>query len=261
MIAAIEVQSRSIARVPSSLGVDRPMRGGAASFCLHGAVVVLLCQFVWAVRPPVPDTPAVATVVFESPAGTDASAVVTLPAAMIPAAQMAEREAVIVLSPPGSIGPAIPRRPRRVSRRPVPAERPTTPSTERRPTPLAAGAPQPAVPDAKTATAPLGARQTTPDADALAGFTGLVQRAVQAAAAYPPVARRMNQQGRVQVRFDYEDGTVSAIAIAEASASAMLDRAALAAVRNAAYPHAPGSVTHRRLTLVVWVDFSLRPDD
>ena len=101
--------------------------------------------------------------------------------------------------------------------------------------------------------------QPAADADALAGFAGQVQRAVQAAAVYPPVARRMNVQGRVQVSFAFESGTVSSVAVARASQSSMLDRAAQAAVRNAAYPRAPGPVA-RRLPMMVWVDFSLRPD-
>ena len=104
------------------------------------------------------------------------------------------------------------------------------------------------------------AQPAAPDAASLAGFTHQVQEAVQAAAAYPPVARRMRIEGRVQVRFDFSSGAVSAIVIAVPSASAMLDRAALAAVRTALYPHAPANWEKTRLPLVVWVDFHLQTE-
>ena len=103
-------------------------------------------------------------------------------------------------------------------------------------------------------------QQAVPDLALLAGFTRQVQTAVQASAIYPPVARRMLVQGRVQVRFDYSGGAVSSIAVAVPSVSPMLDRAALAAVRNATYPQAPTTLERTRLPLLVWVDFHLQTD-
>lgn len=102
--------------------------------------------------------------------------------------------------------------------------------------------------------------QPAPDAAWLAGFTARVQAAVQQAAVYPPLARRMRVQGRVCVRFDYSSGLVSSVQVATPGPSPLLDRAAVSAVRHAAYPGAPAAFANRRLPMVVWVAFVLQTD-
>ncbi len=93
--------------------------------------------------------------------------------------------------------------------------------------------------------------------DVLAGLESRIRQAVQNAAIYPPSARLMHREGRAQVRFDYTDGTAASAALAASSQSAILDSAALAAVRRAALPRAPVEIGHRTLALLVWVEFTL----
>jgi len=97
--------------------------------------------------------------------------------------------------------------------------------------------------------------------DELAGLEARIRQAVQDAATYPASARMMRLEGRTQVRFDYTDGAVGAANVATSSRFAMLDRAALAAVRRAALPHAPAGIGARTLPLLVWVDFRLIRED
>lgn len=95
----------------------------------------------------------------------------------------------------------------------------------------------------------------------LSGLESRIGRAVQEAAIYPASARLMHVQGRTQVRFDYSDGSAAMLAVATSSTSPILDRAALAAVRNAALPRAPASIGGRKLPVLVWVDFHLVQQD
>jgi protein TonB len=91
----------------------------------------------------------------------------------------------------------------------------------------------------------------------LAGLESRIRQAVRDALIYPAAARLLHREGRTRIRFDYTDGTVGAIDIATPSASALLDRAAIAAVRRAALPRAPTEIGNRRLAMLVWVDFRL----
>jgi protein TonB len=84
-----------------------------------------------------------------------------------------------------------------------------------------------------------------------------VREAVQAAVRYPPAARTMRQAGRAQVAFTYRDGAVTSNPRIVFSAGLdMLDQAALAAVRNAAYPPPPSEMANRAIDYLVWVEFN-----
>ena len=93
--------------------------------------------------------------------------------------------------------------------------------------------------------------------DVMAGLKSRIRQAVQDAAVFPPSARLMHREGRAQVRFDYIDGAADSATLAASSESAILDAAALAAVRRAILPRAPAEIGHRKLDLLVWVDFTL----
>jgi TonB family protein len=95
----------------------------------------------------------------------------------------------------------------------------------------------------------------------LAGLEARIRQAVQDAALYPTSARIMHLEGRIQVRFDYTDGSADAARVASSSNSPMLDRAALAAVRAASLPRAPAEIGGRRLPLLIWVEFRLVRQD
>lgn len=76
---------------------------------------------------------------------------------------------------------------------------------------------------------------------------------------YPPAARLMHQQGQANVGFDYLDGRVSHITLVQSSGSEMLDKAALATVRDARYPPPPERLLHQLEHYEVWVKFRLEP--
>jgi periplasmic protein TonB len=86
-------------------------------------------------------------------------------------------------------------------------------------------------------------------------FRTAVREAVQAAMRYPYAARMAHITGKAQVSFSYLDGAVSNVAIAVSSSYHMLDEAAIAAVKKAAYPPPPSKLAGRSLQFVVWVRF------
>lgn len=94
-----------------------------------------------------------------------------------------------------------------------------------------------------------------PSADAMASFDSKVRAAVEAAVRFPYAAEMMRQYGRARVEFDYRDGAVSSIRLVQSSGFALLDPAALAAVRDARYPPPPPELRGRALHYVVWVRF------
>ncbi len=100
-----------------------------------------------------------------------------------------------------------------------------------------------------------------PNPQAVAALERQIDEAVNAAKSYPPAAQHLRMQGRSQISFSYRDGVVTNVALTRSSNADMLDRAALNAVRRAAYPAAPPALTHHPLQLAVWLDFSLRPSN
>jgi protein TonB len=63
--------------------------------------------------------------------------------------------------------------------------------------------------------------------------------------------------GRTRVAFTYRDGTVSDVRLVVSSGIGLLDRAALAAVRDAVYPNAPAELAGKVLSKQLWVTFAL----
>jgi len=94
----------------------------------------------------------------------------------------------------------------------------------------------------------------------LAAFESRVHRAVQQAAVYPAAAKLQRQQGRARIEFLLSGRDVAAERVSQSSQSALLDRAALDAVRLAALPAPPVGLAARQ-TLSVWVDFALVAED
>ena len=108
-------------------------------------------------------------------------------------------------------------------------------------------APQTAAPAAAPAAA----------AQAEASLEGRILSAVQAALRIPPAARLMGLSGRTHVLIRYRDGVVSGARIERSAGSPLLDDAALAAVRDAAYPKPPPELAGRALRLALWVRISV----
>jgi protein TonB len=87
-------------------------------------------------------------------------------------------------------------------------------------------------------------------------FEAKLHEAVQGATQYPAAARMMRLSGRPRVGFVYRDGQVSNVHLVQSCGRDLLDQAALAAVRNAAYPPAPPDLAGHELDLTVTVNLS-----
>ncbi|WP_321886465.1 TonB family protein [Paraburkholderia bannensis] len=137
-----------------------------------------------------------------------------------------------------------------------------TPPPEK--TPAAVPAPTPAPVPVPTAAEPAPvthapAQPATAAAPAGPGpnFAGKLRAAIQAALHYPESARMSGVAGRTRVAFTYCDGVVSEARVVVSSGVALLDRAALAAVRDADYPKPEPAFAGKALTEQLWVNFNL----
>jgi periplasmic protein TonB len=88
-------------------------------------------------------------------------------------------------------------------------------------------------------------------------FESKLRDAIQAALHYPESARMSGMEGRTRVEFQYCDGAVSGARVVVSSGVGMLDRAALAAVRDANYPKPEAGFAGKTLTEQLWVNFNL----
>jgi protein TonB len=132
---------------------------------------------------------------------------------------------------------------------PVPTPAPVMPSaapTEPAPAPRPAAAPPP--PPAAPSTA-------SPS------FEGALRAAIQAALHYPESARMAGMSGRTRVAFQYRDGVVSDVRVVVSSGMGLLDRAAVAAVRDANYPKPEPAFVGKTLSEQLWVTFNLDDHD
>lgn len=96
-----------------------------------------------------------------------------------------------------------------------------------------------------------------PSARPNASFEGALRAAIQAALNYPESARMSGMAGRTRVAFDYRDGAVSNVRVVGSSGIGLLDRAALAAVRDAVYPKPDAAFAGKTLSEQLWVTFNL----
>jgi protein TonB len=124
----------------------------------------------------------------------------------------------------------------------VPSAAPTVPTPAPRPAP--APPPAPAAP-----------------ATASPSFEGALRAAIQAALHYPESARMAGMSGRTRVGFQYRDGVVSDVRVVVSSGMGLLDRAAVAAVRDAAYPKPEPAFVGKTLSEQLWVTFNLDDHD
>lgn len=193
------------------------------SLLAHGSAVLLLVLLLRGRIEP-PSLPAEATValLFEpAPAAPPATAAI--------AAAPPERNQADAPAPPVVPQPLSPPAPAAARETPLIPPPPATPPPRR---PAAArAARQPALPLA-AAEAPIAL--ASPDASApLVPPRPVAGIATNRAPAYPEVARRRGEQGRVMLRVSVSaDGTPLDVALAETSGHASLDSAALAAVRQ-----------------------------
>ena len=132
---------------------------------------------------------------------------------------------------------------------PTPAPAPMLPSATPTDASPASHPPPPPPPAAPAAAAPT------------ASFEGALRAAIQAALRYPESARMAGMSGRTRVAFQYRDGVVSDVNVVVSSGIGLLDRAALAAVREAAYPKPEPAFVGKTLSEQLWVTFNLDDHD
>ncbi|MDE1004607.1 MAG: TonB family protein [Paraburkholderia fungorum] len=129
---------------------------------------------------------------------------------------------------------------------PEPAPAPTLPSTTpTEPPAVSHQAPPPPV-----------AAPATP-AKPGASFEAALRAAIQSALHYPESARMGGIAGRTRVAFDYRDGVIADARVVVSSGVGLLDRAALAAVRDAACPKPEPAFAGKTLSEQLWVTFNL----
>ena len=92
-----------------------------------------------------------------------------------------------------------------------------------------------------------------------ASYDDKIHAAVQSAVYYPRAAAAMNFSGRVRVEFHLLNSVASDAKVLVSSNLGMIDRAALRAVKIAAYPAPPKELRDKDLTYQVWVEFALTP--
>jgi periplasmic protein TonB len=134
--------------------------------------------------------------------------------------------------------------------------------------PVPVPTPAPMLPSATPTDAPPAPRQPSPPPAAApaatapnASFEGALRAAIQAALRYPESARMAGMSGRTRVAFQYRDGVVSDVSVVVSSGIGLLDRAALAAVRDAAYPKPEPAFVGKTLSEQLWVTFNLDDHD
>jgi periplasmic protein TonB len=158
--------------------------------------------------------------------------------------------------------------PRPVVHPPVPVHHaaPPRPATPPPPAPAPSETPPPAATPSAPATDPAPPAPPPPPAPAPAApatgavdpsFDAALRAAIESAVHYPESARMAGISGRARVAFTYLDGTVSDVRLVVSSGSGLLDRAALAAVRDAIYPKPAPNLAGKALSKALWVNFNL----
>ena len=147
---------------------------------------------------------------------------------------------VVVPQPPRPLPKVVAPKPAPLPPSPVAAPTPPPPA----PLPLAVPPPPPPAPDPQVK----------------ASYLGRVKAAIQTAVRYPPAARMMGEQGRVEVAFTLKDGVADGVRVLVPGATAAFNAAALAAVKAARMPAPPPALAGKRMSLTLWVEFKLHQD-
>ncbi len=127
------------------------------------------------------------------------------------------------------------------------------------PSPVAAPTPPPPPPLPRAVPLP-PPPPPAPDPQVKDSYLGRVKAAIQVAVRYPPAARMMGEQGRVEVEFTLKDGVADGVRVLVPGATAAFNAAALAAVKAARMPAPPPALAGKRMSLTLWVEFKLHRD-
>ncbi len=91
-------------------------------------------------------------------------------------------------------------------------------------------------------------------------YTDMIRQRIQEVLMYPPAARKDGIEGKAFVTFTINaHGNVIVVAIARSSGSALLDEAAILAIKKASpFPPIPVSLQKERMTFVQGLAFTLK---
>lgn len=249
----------------TDIGRARP--AWVASLAVHGLLVAAVAWWLAERSGPAsaPTAPVPLTLaMFQAPAPVE------LPA---PAEPAPVQETVQEPPPPQAVPeptpapPAVERsepKPLPVKPRPAKAVPPRPSASAAEPTPARPVESPPAA-DPSPAPVPVAqpplAQPVTPAPDPVLedGYRARIRQAVDAHKHYPRMARRLGTEGRVVVAFTIEaDGRLAGVRVVESSGSALLDEAALEAVRKTApFPPFPAGIERRRWSFTLPLSFSL----
>ncbi|WP_434109889.1 TonB family protein [Paraburkholderia caffeinilytica] len=185
-----------------------------------------------------------------------------------PATVLTLAPAVVPTPTPAPAAPPVPQAaPRPVVHPPQPVHRAEHVVTQRPaihpPAPVVPPKPEPApaAPSATPTEPPAVSHPAPPPVAAPAApgasFEAALRAAIQSALHYPESARMGGIAGRTRVAFDYRDGVISGARVVVSSGVGLLDRAALAAVRDAACPKPEPAFAGKTLSEQLWVTFNL----
>jgi protein TonB len=132
------------------------------------------------------------------------------------------------------------------------------------PTPVVAAAiapPLTSAPSPIAAVAPAAAAPAVPVAPPVTGnvvdpalaYNAKLTAAAQAAFEVPGAVTALAFKGRARVEFNLRDAVASSIHIVQSSGLGAMDRAALKAVQNAAFPQPPASLQGKEMRYQIWV--------
>ena len=133
---------------------------------------------------------------------------------------------------------------------PTPVVAAVTPPVSAAPSPIAAAAPAPAT---AAPAVPAPATVAANVVDPAQAYNAKLTAAAQAAFEVPGAVTALAFKGRARVEFNLRDAQASGIHIVQTSGLGAMDRAALKAVQNAAFPQPPASLQGKELRYQIWV--------
>ena len=226
------------------LGPREATAGAAATLAVHGLALWLLLHQAADVPQTKPQIMSISLLATPAPADPTPSVPAPQPAPVAPAEPLAAPAPLRAVKPPKPVAVKRPVQPRPAAAKPIPA--------------TAAAEPSSAPP---TATAPLAAAPAKP---AIAEPTLVAPRFDAAylnnpAPPYPPLSRRLGEQGRVMVRVFVEPGGAPAqVELRASSGHRRLDAAAVEAVRRWRFVPARRGAEPVGAWVLVPISFNLR---
>ena len=169
------------------------------------------------------------------------------PPPMLPPVTQLVRAVAPTPAPPAPVATPAPAPPAPV---PAPVVAAVTPTVSATPSPIVAAAPAPAAP-AVSAPPPTAANVADPSQ----AYNAKLTAAAQAAFEVPGAVTALGFKGRARVEFNLRDAVAFAVHIVQSSGLGAMDRAALKAVQNAAFPQPPASLRGIELRYQIWVTY------